>query len=464
MRRSPCGANFFTALRRPTSLSPLFATVQTLAQAIRQQHITPLVVVEAQLAHIRAHNPTLNAIITLAAESAQARAQAATEALARGESWGPLHGVPFTLEDAHPTQGVRSTWGGYPPLLPYTPSRDGTVAARLKAAGGILLGKTNGPVTWQRSPFGLSANPWQLDHTPGGTASGPAVAVAAGLSPLDVGLDTTGSVLNPAHYCGVCAMRPTEGRIPLTGMFFKDPIHKFRAFSVAAPVARCVADLELALSVLVGPDGHDATVAPVPWRAIPPAPDLAHLRVAYAPALPGFAVDADHTQAVENLVQQLTTAGAKVSPAWPQIDFAAHVTLTQELYQLMDTAFARPTDTPPATLENFLQLLHQRAEFMAKWEGFLADWDVWVVPAGSSAAHRIDEPFPAAGFLYYTLSTLSGCPAVSLPLGLTAAGLPIHVQILARRWADETLLAIARQIEALAGGFRSPPAYGIPAL
>ena len=170
----------------------VFTPAHVLAGAMRRLEVSSVEVLDAHLAHIASHNPDLNAIVTLDEDGARLRAQEADAALGRGEVWGALHGVPITLEDAHPTSGIRTTWGGLPRLAEHVPEKDDTVAVRLKAAGAILLGKTNGPEIWPDSIFARTNNPWDLTRTPGGSSAGVGAALAAGLTPLDVGLDTLG--------------------------------------------------------------------------------------------------------------------------------------------------------------------------------------------------------------------------------------------------------------------------------
>ena len=196
-----------------------------MAAAIRQRHVSAVEVLEAQLAQIVQQNPALNAIVTLDEQGAKVQAQAADAALVRKEVWGPLHGVPITLEDMHVTAGIRSTCGGYPPLATHIPSEDSNVVARLKAAGAIIIGKTNGPTIWEESIFAPTNNPWDLKRTPGGSSSGPAAALAAGLSPLDIGGDFVGLITVPTHYCGIFGMRPTQHRVSVADAFILlDPI------------------------------------------------------------------------------------------------------------------------------------------------------------------------------------------------------------------------------------------------
>src|SRR5258708_28577809 len=187
----------------------VFSSTTQLATAIRVGRVSATEVLEAHLAQIDKHNPALNAIITMDAERAYERAREADKALARGEVWGPLHGVPFTLKDAHATAGMRTTTG-FPPLANYVPQEDSPVAAPLQAAGGILIGKTNvhmllaDPAQSINPIFVRTKNPLNIERTPGGASGGAAAALAAGVTPFEVGTDLTGSIRIPAHFCGVC--------------------------------------------------------------------------------------------------------------------------------------------------------------------------------------------------------------------------------------------------------------------
>src|SRR5205807_4085124 len=199
----------------------VFSNTTQLAATIRAGHVSATEVLQAHLAQIATHNPALNAVITLDTEQAYKRAREADAALARGEVWGPLHGVPFTLKDAHATAGMRTT-SGFPPL-DHVPQEDSTVTARLKAAGGILLGKTNvamllADYQTNNPIFGRTNNPWNIERTPGGSSGGAAAALAAGMTPFDIGTDLSASIRIPAHFCGVFGLEPTEQRVPLTGL------------------------------------------------------------------------------------------------------------------------------------------------------------------------------------------------------------------------------------------------------
>jgi amidase len=446
----------------------VFAPAHVLAGAIRRREVSSLEVVDIYLAQIARHNPDLNAIVTLDEDGARIKGQEADAALARGEEWGPLHGLPITLEDAHSTSGMRTTWGGLPRLADYVPEEDGTVAARLKAAGAILLGKTNGPEIWPDSIFARTNNPWDLAHTPGGSSAGVGAALAAGLTPLDIGLDTLGSIQNPAHYCGVYGMRPTEHRVPMSAVFILDPARKLRVMSVAGPMARSVEDLRLALRIISGPDGLDSHVPPVPWRDIE-RPEMGDLRIAWSSEFPGSDTQDEIRSAVESLTRELAGEGTTVEQSTPDVNLILQYELGEELFDLLvgtfpeePTAFSEEASVTPKehdSLEAYLAALHRRDETIRTWNEFFTGWDVLIMPAGTNTAEQHGEELTEPQEYPYALSAVSGCPMVVIPAGVDNQGLPFGLQILARRWDDERLLAIAESVSELTGGFRQPPGY-----
>lgn len=450
----------------------IFAPAYQLAKAIRQRHASVVEVLEAHLAHIARHNPALNAIITLDEDGVRQRAEAADKALAQGQVWGPLHGVPITLEDVHATAHIRSTWGGLPSLAHHVPAEDGSVAARLKAAGAILVGKTHGPAIWgDDSVFGRTNNPWDLERTPGGSSAGPGAALAAGLTPLDIGGDTLGSIQNPAHYCGILGMRPTEHRVPLTGVFFIDAIRKFRIMTVAGPMARSVEDLRLALQIIAGPDGYDSDVPPVPWREVE-RPDLRTLRIAWTPTFPEMLIASEIHTAIEELARELDQMGAQIEQCLPEVNFAEQAQLGEYLFGLVAGAFEpQPEGTLPASLDDYLKALHQRDLLISTWEQFFAAWDILLCPAGPIVAERhsntelvvdgaiVPQEQKELLDIPYTLSPITGCPTLVIPLGRNQSGLPFGVQVMGHRWEDERLLTIAEVLSEITGGFQRPPGY-----
>jgi len=457
-----------TALRNTTeSGGPIiFATGANLAARIREREVTAVQVLDAHLQHIESRNPKLNAIVTLDATRARERAREADAALARGEVWGPLHGLPMTLEDAHATAGIRSTWGGFPPFKDHIPAEDGTVARRLTSAGAIILGKTHGPGIWPDSVFPRTNNPWNVEHSPGGSSCGPGAALAAGLTPLEVGLDTLGSVINPSHFCGVYGMRPSDHRVSVMGSMFIDKTRKWRVMMTPGPMARSIDDLALTLRILAGPDTSDSEVPPVPWRDAH-ALSLKEVRVAWTPSFGGLLVAAEVRDAVTAFAQRLSEAGAAVSERLPDMDLTASAALANRLFDSVAGADGKNA----GTLNDYLTLLAERDWQIAAWDRFISNWDVFVCPAGPMTAERHGQDevtidgtavnlykFPASNVVH-SLSPITGCPAIVMPLGVSREGLPFGVQLMGRRWEDERLLAIAKRVDSLTQGFRKPPGY-----
>jgi amidase len=462
--------------RGPIVMDLVFSSTIELAAAIRAGEVSATEVLEAHLAQIERYNPALNAIVVMDAEGARARAREADEALVRGEVWGPLHGVPFTLKDAHSTAGMRTTVG-FPPLADYVPREDSTVAARLRKAGGVLVGKTNVPMMladYQSSNpiFGRTNNPWNLERTPGGSSGGAAAALAAGMTPFEIGTDLSSSIRIPAHCCGVFGLKPTENRVPLTGLF-PDPRgtpRSIRIMSSIGPMARTVADLILLHKIIAGPDGRDTEVRPAPADDVPEL-DLKTLRIATAPTFPGFPVAAEIRGSVEDFARQLERSGAVVEEATlPEHDFNQDLSRAGELIGMMLGAFQPDGQGQPATLAQYLEALHQRDQSIRVWERFFDDWDALLCPAAMVTAFPHCEQgthlkVDGKDVNYWMISAhgalfnYSGHPAMVLPYKLDRDGLPIGLQLVGRRWNDSRLLAIAKALSPVAGGFRRPPNY-----
>lgn len=451
-----------------------FSTTQ-LAAAIQTGHVSATEVLEAHLAQIDKHNPTLNAIITMDTECAYERAREADAALARGEVWGPLHGVPFTLKDAHATAGMRTTTG-FPPFADCVPQEDSTVTARLKAAGGILIGKTNVPVMLAdfqtNNPiFGRTNNPWNVERTPGGSSGGAAAALASGMTPFDIGTDLSASIRIPAHFCGVFGLKPTEQRVPLTGLIpGLPPPRPVRIMSCIGPMARTVEDLALLYSIIAGPDGRDTEVQPVPVDEVPHL-ELKRLRIAVAPTFPGFPVAAEIRAAVEELAKQLAPLCASVEETTlPHVDFNQELRRAGEMIGMITGAFQPEEQERPTTLAHYLEALHIRDQSIIAWEQFFELWDALLCPPSMVTAFPHCEPgsplqVDGQEVSYYMTSAhgalfnYTGHPAIVLPYKLDHDGLPIGVQLVGKRWDESQLLAIAKAISEVTGPFQRPPGY-----
>jgi amidase len=428
-----------------------YLSAATLARCIRDRELTSEEVVRAHLDQIEAVNPRLNAVVQLAAEQALAAARAADAALARGEIAGPLHGVPFTVKDWIDAAGLICT-GGDPNFRDRVPAEDATVVARMRRAGAILLGKTN--VMVENPVYGRPNNPYNLGYSTTGSSSGEASLIAAGGSPLGLGSDSGGSIRQPAHACGVAGLKPTAGRVPLTGHFpFISAVNDPR--TVIGPLARFVEDLALALPVLAGVDWKDASAIPMPlagWREV----EVRGLRVAFYTHHP----EADPTPEVAATCRQaaalLMGECALVEEALPpRVEEAGRI--TREYW-------ARPESETPdewkSSEEASLASLEVE-EHLFRWDrfrraliAFMANYDVILTPPAEKPAtpHGTD-----AGWIPYTLPySLTGYPCVVVRAGTSPDGMPIGVQVVARPWREDVCLAVAEVIEKAMGGWQAP--------
>jgi Asp-tRNAAsn/Glu-tRNAGln amidotransferase A subunit and related amidases len=440
----------------------IFASATTLAAAIRSRDLSALEALDACLARISEQNPVLNAVITMHADAARERARAADAALARGESWGPLHGVPFTLKDAHSTAGMRTT-AGCEALEENIPSEDGTVAARLKHAGGILIGKTNVPPMlddWQscNTIFGRTNNPWDVTRTPGGSSGGAAAAVASGMSAFDIGTDLSGSLRVPAHFCGVYGLKPTEHRVS-SYRLRRHPgkEHTVRVMAGIGPMARSVDDLALIYRVIAGPDGRDSDVPPVPVDDDSEVV-LRDVRVAVAPNFPSFPLASVIRDAVLDLAKELEPLCAVVDePALPDLDYTAEGKSAADLIAMMVGVYHPKDGDPAATLGQYMEALRKRDGTITLWERFFDQWDVLLCPAAMVTAFphcpkdtKLDVDGEKIQYsmigAHTTLFNYTGQPALVLPCARDADGMPIGLQLVTKRWNESRLLAIASSV------------------
>jgi amidase len=454
-----------------------FRSATELAELIRRREVTSAEAVEACLARIDAVNPAINAVVAFAAD-ARVRARDADAGLARGEGVGPLHGVPFTIKDSLDTEGVVTT-AGTTGWRTRVPGRDATVVARLRAAGGILLGKTNTPeFTWSdetdNDVYGRTSNPYATDRTPGGSSGGPGAIVAAGGSPFDIGSDTGDSIRQPAHVCGIAGIKPTRGRVPRTG-HWPDYRGILESLTQLGPMARRVDDLALVLPVIAGPDGEDPHVPPVPMPDLGRR-DVAGLRVV-AFTDNGIRTPTSATiEAVEAAAAALAAGGAGVervvppllADAWAAWDGLIRADGWAWLGRLiadagtpgMGSYGSRGWLTPSRPLDAAaLTALVERADdIRAGFLRWMADVDLIVCPAMPQPAIRHGESTADwFGDTYSDVHNLTGLPAVVVRGGTSPEGLPIGVQLVAPPWREDLAIAGARVVEAASGGWRPPP-------
>ncbi|XGV94640.1 MAG: amidase [Leptolyngbya sp. BL-A-14] len=488
----------------------VFKPAVELAQMIRDHQISAIELLDAHLKQIAQHNSKLNAICTLDEENARLRAKQADEALARGENWGALHGVPVTIKDIFETAGLRTT-AGYIPLKDYIPQQDATAVARLKAAGAIVLGKTNmaelaGDYQSTNSLFPRVNNPWNIEYTAGGSSGGSAAAVAAGFSPLDIGNDIAGSVRQPAHFCGVYSLKPTDRRISTAGMIPEVPEMPYclRQMMTVGCFARSLEDLRLCFSLIAGTDPRRPDVPPVPLDH-PFSKMLSDLKVAWTEQWAEVPVASDIRTAMYQVIETLSQSGVQARPWLPEnFDVSAIFNLYSRVavyinryaqpadrYNLQRSAmqvFRTATEGDKAlrklgdfsrvlpellnpSLKGYFEALTERDRFIAQLDTELAPWDVWLTPVAATPAFThcpawsaidIDSksyPHAVANGAYTMPFNLSGHPAIVIPIGQSSHGLPIGMQIVGKRWKEMELLAIAQQLDTVIGGFRSPPGY-----
>ena len=451
------------------------ASACVLAKALHERRVSSRELVDACLARVERVNPALNAVVTFCRERARGEAEAADADAERGDWRGPLHGIPITVKDSFDVAGVVSTWGT-PGRAGFVPEADATVVARLRAAGAIVLGKTNTPELTMgfetvNALYGRTRNPYDLARTPGGSSGGAAAIVAAGGVPLDVGSDTGGSIRLPSHCCGVTGLRPTSGRVPRTGHAI-GPGGAIDSLTQIGPIARRVEDLALVLRLIAGPDGRDPFVAPVPLGR-PAEVALAGLRVALLVdngiAKPDPAVEA----AVRAAAGVLEAAGARVEELRPPgieetLDLFVRVQVLDGGAELRHLLARCGTPLDESSLAALARLpappADQRVQVVERWDAFrtrllawMRDRDLVVSPVNAHAAllhGESDWRVPAFG---YTMTwNLTGWPAVVVRAGSSPEALPIGVQLVAPPWREDLALAAGARVEAVLGGWQPP--------
>jgi amidase len=453
----------------------IYASATALARAIRAKEVSWAEVVQAYLQRIAAVNHTLNSVMQLRAEAAQAEARAADVALASGHIIGPLHGVPMTIKESLDTAGVITT-GGTTGRATCVPAQDATVVARLRAAGAILLGKTNTPelTLWGETDnlvYGRTNNPYDLSRTPGGSSGGAGAIIAAGGSPLDIGSDTRGSIRLPAHFTGIAGIKPTLGRVPRTGHIVPWGLGAVDALTQLGPLARYVEDLVLTLPLICGPDWQDPAMVPMPLGN-PQAVTVRGLRVALYTDNGVMAVTPDTAAAVHRAATALTEAGAVVHedrPAMleraealynnlPDADGRAWV---RRLLQRAGTTAIHPQlqkrleDARPLSVGDFTALLEEVDRLRSAMLTFLHHYDLILCPvcAFLASPHGTTMSIPS----YTGVYNMTGWPGAVVRGGTSPEGLPIGVQIVARPWREDVALAVAQYLEEALGGWQRPP-------
>jgi amidase len=477
-----------------------FAPATEMLRALRARQVSAVELLDMHLGRIARYNPALNAIVTPNYEQARLAARVADEARARGED-AALLGLPLTIKDCIYLEGLPTT-GGVPERATLIDEADAPVAARVRAAGAVIMGKTNVPpyaADWQSDNpiFGRSNNPWDLDRTPGGSTGGGAAAVAAGLAALEFGGDFGGSIRIPSSFCGIYGHKSSENAVPRTGHFpgGLEP-NTAVAMAVQGPLALSAEDLDLALGVIAGPDVYED----VAYRIALPPPRherLADFRVAVLPLVDWLPVDEEILAAQERLADGLRRLGASVATAAPEgfgdmrRYYRTYIAIMAAISEagrpreerLEDAAKIRAHANDDQNLywaegmvgdaADYIGWFGRRAEYRAAYRAFFRAWDVLLAPTNIVTAFpHTNEPYHRRGFtmggreigygfqsFYPGLCNLSGQPGTAFPAGCSREGLPIGLQAIGPYHEDRTTIRFAGLVGREFGGFAPPPGY-----
>jgi len=455
-----------------------------LAAGVRAKEWSSRELLDLFLDRIDRLNGPVNAVVTLDADRARDAADAADAAMARGDAVGPLHGLPVTIKDAIETEGIRST-GGARELTDHVPTADAPAVARLKAAGAIVFGKTNLP-RWSadfqtyNDLFGVTSNPWDLERTVGGSSGGAAAAVAAGFTSFELGTDIGGSVRIPSHCCGTFALKPSFGVIPQRGYLSHVGGGKTDVdINVFGPIARSADDLDLLLGVLAGPEPERADA----WRLDLPecgARQLSELRIGTWLDDPASPVESEYHGMLRAATDRLTDAGARVDDDHPPVDFARQRELFVRMIvpamapSLAHDQRAEQADATSGSHLAWLRAEEERAALRRTWAEWFAGHDLLLLPVMTVAAFPHDHDPDMFGrtvvidgdrrSLVSTIDWLGligivGLPSAVVPIGRTAAGLPVGMQVVAPYLHDRRAVRAARLVETVLGGYQVPPGF-----
>ena len=457
-----------------------YRSATELVDDIHARRVSPVEVTTAVLARIDAVNPRVNAFCTVVPEGALAEARNAEAQLMRGgDALGPLHGIPMSFKDVTATAGIRTTFGSKI-FQDYVPHSDAVVVERARRAGAVVLGKTNTPefaikgVTDNRI-FGHTRNPWDLSRVAGGSSGGAAAALAAGMGPLAEGDDLAGSLRIPASCCGVVGFRPSQGRVPSYPSPCYPSTNGYTSIFISGPMARTVRDIALLLSVMAGPDDRDPQSLPATGEDFSRAVDggISGMRVAWSPDLGYALVDPEVRQLTRDAATAFERLGCLVEDSHPGFDdpeaIYLHVSaplrsallipyLREWGVQLDPLVTQRIQRAQGMTAIDYERATCRRTELWHVIRRFFERYELLLTPTISVAAFPIGREYPAeiagkpveaqATWFPFTFPfSLTGQPAISIPCGWTAAGLPVGLQIVGRRFGDATVLRAAAAFE-----------------
>ena len=478
----------------------IFESAHEILEKIKQGEVSSLEVLESFLAQVEKVNPKINAIVALDIERAKEKAKEADNKISLKSKLGPLHGLPMTIKDAFEVEGIVST-GGNPAWKDNIPKRNAEAVQRLVDAGAIIFGKTNVPFLSSdlqsfNKIYGTTNNPWDLERTPGGSSGGSAAALAAGMTPLELGSDIGGSIRVPAHFCGLYGHKPSYNIISEVGHMPPPPgsILTGNGLSVAGPLARSPEDLEIALDVLVAAQEQDSQA----WKVkLPKArtKKIKELKIAVWPDEPYAEADDEITSLIKDTAEDLRHAGAKVETVDLPISFEE----IDKIYSLLLNPLML-AGSPKETFETLAKLNESldpndvselakvargsvlkhadwvlvnamRQNMRQKWREFFNKFDVILCPTCITPAFKHnhnpvherkltingkDDEYLRAT-LWAGPAVSAGLPSTNVPIGMSSNNLPISMQITGPYLEDKTCLEVAKVVRNLRGGFKIPP-------
>ena len=478
----------------------IFYSAHEILEKIKQGEVSSLEVLESFLAQVEKVNPKINAIVALDIERAKEKAKEADNKISLKSKLGPLHGLPMTIKDAFEVEGIVST-GGNPAWKDNIPKRNAEAVQRLVDAGAIIFGKTNVPFLSSdlqsfNKIYGTTNNPWDLERTPGGSSGGSAAALAAGMTPLELGSDIGGSIRVPAHFCGLYGHKPSYNIISEVGHMPPPPgsILTGNGLSVAGPLARSPEDLEIALDVLVAAQEQDSQA----WKVkLPKArtKKIKELKIAVWPDEPYAEADDEITNLIKDTAEDLRHAGAKVETVDLPISFEE----IDKIYSLLLNPLML-AGSPKETFETLAKLNESldpndvselakvargsvlkhadwvlvnaiRQNMRQKWREFFNKFDVILCPTCITPAFKHnhnpvherkltingkDDEYLRAT-LWAGPAVSAGLPSTNVPIGMSSNNLPISMQITGPYLEDKTCLEVAKVVRNLRGGFKIPP-------
>lgn len=479
----------------------VFLSATELASRIADKQVSSEELLKTYLERVDLHNDAINAIVVDVREQALARAREADAATARGESWGPFHGVPMTIKESYNLAGTPTTWGN-PDWQDNVPAEDAVPVKKLQDAGAVVFGKTNVPLALAdfqsyNDVYGTTSNPYDLERVPGGSSGGSAAALAAGLTGLEIGSDIGGSIRNPAHFCGVFGHKPTWNLLWMRGHSGPGDVRAMPDISVIGPLARSAQDLDTAVRTMAGPDdiasrGYRLDLPELGGRK------LDDLKVAVWADDPLCPVSAEVRGRIDRVVQMFTDAGARVDhearPAFtsththetyqhllqatmatrmPEADYRGLQDRLAQIDPKDDSPAARVLRAQTSSFRDWSGANEARHKLRWQWHEFFKDYDVLLAPIMPTPAFRHDHrPFgertididgqevPYFNQVFWAgLTGVAYLPSTVIPTGLTDDGLPIGLQIVGPEYADLITIGVARMLEAAGCQFVPPQKY-----